>query len=179
MTVIASATAAAEEGIEHVDDDRYLEMRNGRKILFQHWSPSVMTDEKTTKKSKKSIEKFLATVFHNVSTYFADVKTIGFLTSEWENLTGGQQLFVEHLINSVKQELETRKIHWRILFILTDRQKSLYREFIQVFNRLQIDQDGFAQFACPMTSKFHLPIVSHVYLRLFSHSNHFSSRIFC
>ena len=154
MAIITSPTAAVEEGIEHMNDDRYVELRDGRKIVFQRWSPIAVVDEKTNKKLKKSVGRFIFDTFQCLTSYCPDVKTIAFLTSEWENIASGQQSLVEYMINDVKQELEMRKMPWRILFIMTNGQRDLYGEFTQVFNRLQSDRDRSSQFACPITSKF-------------------------
>jgi hypothetical protein len=149
VTIISSPAGAVEEGIENMSDDGYVEMRNGRKILFQRWSPIISNDEKTNKKLKKSIEKFISATIQNVTTCCSHVETVVFRTNEWENVGTQQTQFVEYLINMVKQD-------WRILFLFNDKQINFYKEFYQVFIRLQTDQDGFAQFSCPISSKFNL-----------------------
>ena len=108
---------------------------------------------RTDKKLKRSVEKFISSTLQSVTTCYSGVGKIGFRTNEWENIGVQQQQLVEHLINEVKQELEMRKTKWRILFMFNDKQMDLYREFYEGLVRLQADQDGFAQLPCLITSK--------------------------
>jgi hypothetical protein len=133
-----------------MSDNGYFEMRTGRrKILFHRWSPMETMD----KKLKKSVEKFISSTLESVTTCCSNVETIVFTTNEWENIGVQKQQLMEYLINEIKQELEIRKIKWRILFTFNDKQIDLYKEFYQGLIRLQTDQDGFTQFSCPITSK--------------------------
>lgn len=145
-------------------DNGYFEIRTGRKVLFQRWSPIVLDDDKTNKKLKKSIEKFISSTLQNVTTCCSHAEKIVFLTNEWENVRIQQQQFTEYIITQIKQEMEIRKFNWRIIFIFNEKQMNFYQEFYQVFIRLQTDQDGFAQFSCSISSKFNRVLVYFIFI---------------
>ncbi|CAF3888285.1 unnamed protein product, partial [Rotaria sp. Silwood1] len=154
-TVISSRAAAVQEGIEYLSDYGYSKTKTGRKFLFYGWSPILSNDDKTNKKLIKSIEKFVSSTLQNIVTSFANIETIAFLTNEWENVGIQQQRpLANNLINQVKQEIETRKLNWRILFIFNNQQANFYKEFCQILIESQSEQDGFAQFSAPISSMF-------------------------
>ncbi|CAF1189241.1 unnamed protein product [Rotaria sp. Silwood1] len=152
VTVISSRAAAVQEGIEYLSDYGYSETKTGRKFLFYSWSPILSNDDKTNKKLIKSIEKFISSTLQNIITSFANIETVAFLTNEWENVGIQQQRpLANNLINQVKQEIETRKLNWRILFIFNNQQANFYKEFCQILIESQSEQDGFAQFSAPIS----------------------------
>ncbi|CAF3609150.1 unnamed protein product [Rotaria socialis] len=155
VTIISSPAGAAEERIEYMSDNGYFEMKTGRKFLFHRWSPVVSDDDRTNQKLKKSIEKFISSTLQSVTTCYSNLEKIVYLTNEWENIGAQQQqqqqLLASSIINEVKQEIETRKVDWRILFIFNEQQTNFYKEFCDVLVKMQTDKDGFAQFSSPVS----------------------------
>ncbi|CAF1314178.1 unnamed protein product [Rotaria sordida] len=155
ITIISSQAGATEEHIDVMSDNGYLEMKTGRKFLFHRWTPTIATnDERENQKLKKSIEKFISSALQGITACYTSAETIVFQTNEWENIglqLQQQQLLANCLINEVKQYIITRKLHWRILFIFNNQQMNLYKEFYEIFIKLQTNQDGFAQFVSPVS----------------------------
>ncbi|CAF1449677.1 unnamed protein product [Rotaria sordida] len=147
VTIISSEAGAAEEHINYMSDNGYFEMKSGRKFLFHRWSPIILNNDRSYQKFKKSIEKFISSCLQSITTCFNDVRTIAFITNEWENVGIQQEQLANNLINEAKQQIESRKIDWRILFMFNDQQINFYKEFYRILIKLQTDQDGFAQFS--------------------------------
>ncbi|CAF2751248.1 unnamed protein product [Rotaria sp. Silwood2] len=154
ITIISCQAGATEEHIDVMSDNGYLEMKTGRKFLFHRWTPTIASnDERENRKLKKSIEQFISSTLQGITACYTNAETIVYQTNEWENieLQLQQQLLANCLINEVKQDIITRKMNWRILFIFNNQQINLYKEFYEIFIKLQTNQDGFAQFVSPIS----------------------------
>jgi hypothetical protein len=82
------------------------------------------------------------------------VKTIAFLTTDWEKYDNRKQL-VEGILHEIKYQLETEQFSnrsWKILFIFDDEQTDFFNEFSQAILALQTDKDNYEQFFYPVSS---------------------------
>ncbi|CAF2916335.1 unnamed protein product, partial [Rotaria sp. Silwood2] len=135
ITIISCQAGATEEHIDVMSDNGYLEMKTGRKFLFHRWTPTIASnDERENRKLKKSIEQFISSTLQGITACYTNAETIVYQTNEWENieLQLQQQLLANCLINEVKQDIITRKMNWRILFIFNNQQINLYKEFYEI-----------------------------------------------
>ncbi|CAF1342365.1 unnamed protein product [Didymodactylos carnosus] len=150
--VISIDADARKEGLEFSSGDVFDETNSGEKILFIRWLKSSPEDNQQT--VKKSIQTFLSTTLQTVTALYPNIETIAFSTHEWEKY--GKQL-AEEIIHEIKRQLEIRQSCWTILFVFdcfnNDEQETLYNQFSQILLQIQTDQDGYAQFSCPISSK--------------------------
>ena len=155
MTVISTETGAAEEQIGSMPENGYFETTLGRKIVARHWVTPTSDEDNVNVKTKRSVEKFISSVAQCIATNCSDTETIVFLASEWENFNVESQL-AEQLIMEMKREIETRRFHWRVLFIFNNEQTRLYKDFLQTMIRLQADDDNFTHFLSSILSKYQM-----------------------
>ncbi len=134
-------------------ENGYFETNSSRKIVVHHWSPLTSDGDNANAKSKRLVEKFISSVAQCIATNCSDTETIVFLASEWENFNVESQL-AEQLIIAIKQEIETRRSHWRVLFIFNNEQSRLYKDFLQTMIRLQTDDDNFVHFISSVLSEY-------------------------
>jgi hypothetical protein len=149
VTVISTDAGATEEHIPSSYDSMFFRTKSGKTILFKRWAlPSSSNIEKQQAKQKRSIIKFIGSVFEDITNNYPNATTISFSTNDWQNFSFGQQL-IEDLLIQTKQVMETRESKWRILFIFDNNDQSdLYNKFSEAMKQLQNNDDGFAQYAC-------------------------------
>lgn len=153
ITIISTIADANKEKIDPKHGNGYFESDTGKKFLFIQWS--LPRSQSNNNQIDESIRKFISASFKQIDTLCTDaVKTIAFLTTDWEKYDNRKQL-VEGILYEIKYQLGTEQFSnrsWKILFIFDDEQTDFFNEFSQAILALQTDKDDYEQFFYPISS---------------------------
>ncbi|CAF3303678.1 unnamed protein product [Rotaria socialis] len=152
VIVVSTDAGAIQERIECVHKNGFYGTSFGRKVILCHWQHLTRTNCKTGTELKRLVTKFISIIAKSITADCPDAEKIAFLTHEWENF-GNETQFAEEFIFELKRVLEKTKPRWRLLFMFNHEQNQLCEAFFQAMIRLQSDEDGFAQFSCPLSKK--------------------------
>ena len=155
MTVVSSPAGAAEECIAYVGDNSYFQGKEGDKYLFHNWSPWPMNEQKNERIYKTLVDKFISSTTQSIVNCHPGVEMIAYSTTSWENMNPErQERFTNNIIDAVKQEIEIRRVNWRILFVFNEKQQAIYKQFLIKLSKLCIDGNWYGHIARPVSSEF-------------------------
>lgn len=104
---------------------------------------------------KESIKQFISISIKQIDILCKDlVKTIGYITTDWENCNYRKQL-AEDILNEIIYQLGTEYFSnrsWKIIFLFNDEQIEFFDEFSQIILSLQTEKDSYEQFFYPISS---------------------------